>query len=260
MIDADGLFEVFFRKYLAKNAGKFTEEELENKVGEIYSEFGKTKLKELGDKTPDEYFRGFSTEELAEELKERVKKGSSVSDFLCEEISRRKDAALCLEKFVSAAETEELAVYAVNLLPSPENDGATAGKYVSVLTDEGAGESLAETLTEKLCESPCDAVKEAVLAAWDKAGISGRKYLAEILSCMPRDARVTKILADEFSAHAGDRSLYADYLARYGDESVLPLLIEAAKDPSVSYNDFKEIRFAIESLGGECPVNYKKSR
>ena len=42
MIDVDGLFETFFRKYLAKNAGKFTEEELENKVGEIYSEFGKT--------------------------------------------------------------------------------------------------------------------------------------------------------------------------------------------------------------------------
>ena len=56
MIDVDGLFETFFRKYLAKNAGKFTEEELENKVGEVYSEFGKTKLKELGNKTPDEYF------------------------------------------------------------------------------------------------------------------------------------------------------------------------------------------------------------
>ena len=81
MIDVDGLFETFFRKYLAKNAGKFTEEELENKVGEVYSEFGKTKLKELGNKTPDEYFGGFSTEELAEELKERVKKGKSVSDF-----------------------------------------------------------------------------------------------------------------------------------------------------------------------------------
>ena len=52
MIDIDSLFENYFRNYIIKNSGKFTEDELENKVGEVYNEFGKTPLKELSGKSP----------------------------------------------------------------------------------------------------------------------------------------------------------------------------------------------------------------
>ena len=48
MIDVDKLFENYFRSYLIKNQGKFSEEQLENKVGEVYDEFGNSPLKELG--------------------------------------------------------------------------------------------------------------------------------------------------------------------------------------------------------------------
>ena len=47
MIDIDALFEKYFRNFVMKNSGRFTEDELEDKVGEIYSKFGSTPLKEL---------------------------------------------------------------------------------------------------------------------------------------------------------------------------------------------------------------------
>ena len=48
MKDIDELFEKYFRNYLKENAGRFTEEELENKVPEIYDAFGNSPLEELG--------------------------------------------------------------------------------------------------------------------------------------------------------------------------------------------------------------------
>lgn len=259
MIDVDGLFEKYFRDFLAENAGKFTEEELENKVEGVYSEFGRTPQKELGGKTPAQYYAGFSTEELVEELGKRVKKGQSVSDYLYDAITERPDASSLLVGLVSTRENEELAVYAVNLLAAVGSEEGF-GKYVEVLLDETAGESLAESVTEQLCDQ-ADSVKETLLSVFDRAGKKGRGYIEEIFSCMSVDGRVTARLSDVFSSSpSGERGLYADYLARYGDERVLPLLIEGAKDPSLTYNDFKEIRFAIEALGGECPVVWKKNR
>ena len=46
-IDIDKLFEEYFKKFIAENMGKYTEDELESKVAEIYGEFGSTKLDEL---------------------------------------------------------------------------------------------------------------------------------------------------------------------------------------------------------------------
>ena len=51
-------------------------------------------------------------------------------------------------------------------------------------------------------------------------------------------------------------SLYAGFVSRYGDERALPFLLEAIERDKISYADFEELRFAIESLGGE----YNKER
>ena len=36
MIDIDGLFENYFKKYIAENLGKMTEQQIEDKIPEIY--------------------------------------------------------------------------------------------------------------------------------------------------------------------------------------------------------------------------------
>ena len=63
-IDVDKLFEEYFKKFIAENIGKYTEDELESKVADIYAEFGNAKIDKLGGKTPITYFGEMTDEEL----------------------------------------------------------------------------------------------------------------------------------------------------------------------------------------------------
>ena len=44
-------------------------------------------------------------------------------------------------------------------------------------------------------------------------------------------------------------------MAKYGDDRALPILYETISKDNVSYIDFKELKLAIEALGGEYEEN-----
>ena len=43
----------------------------------------------------------------------------------------------------------------------------------------------------------------------------------------------------------------ASYLASYGDERALPVLIETIDRDDINFLEFQELKYAIEALGGE---------
>ena len=43
----------------------------------------------------------------------------------------------------------------------------------------------------------------------------------------------------------------ASYLAAYGDERALPVLLERIDGEDINYLEFRELKYAIEALGGE---------
>ena len=253
MIDIDAAFERYFREYLGKNAGKFTEEELENKVAEIYEEFGNSPLKELGGKSPKGYFKDMATEELVDAIADSARSGC-VSDFLCEEISARKDAEKYLADKLIVEPDDEISTYYVNLLGDLGSDIAF-GKYVEMLASGNLKESLAESVAEALSEK-ADKVKEEVISAYNGCGENEKQYFVEIMSNMSVDQRITDILVCELRSHRENIPLYSSYLAKYGDESVLSDLYDIIEDDSLSYVDFKELQLTIEALGGE----YERTR
>ena len=255
MIDIDGLFEAYFKKYIAENLGKMTEEEIENRVPELYVVFGSEPNAKLGGKSPCEYFKAFSDDELIDCLKESVEKGVEVSSFMCDEIEARGGLADKLCNVITAGGNDELATYAVNLLgddiPQTELE-----KFVDIITDEKTGESLSEALTELLRDKG-DKVKEKVIAVYG-TNPRGKENLIEIMSRTSRDDRITEILCDELKNDEKNLALNAGYIARYGDERALPILNELVAKDRLTYYDFKELKNAIEELGGECEVKFKK--
>lgn len=255
MIDIDRLFEAYFKKYIAENLGKMAEEEIENRVPELYVSFGSEPNEKLGGKSPCEYFKAFSDDELIDCLKESVEKGVEVSSFLCDEIEARGGLTDKLCNVVSADGNDELATYAVNLLgediPQKELE-----KFVDIITDEKTGESLSEALTELLREKG-DKVKEKIIAVYGEKK-KGKENIVEIMSRMSRDDRITEILCDELKKDEKNLALNAGYVARYGDERALPVLNELITKDGLTYYDFKELKNAIEELGGECEVKFKK--
>lgn len=253
IIDLDKLFDKYISDYVYKNIGKIKPEEIEDNMPKMYEKFGNSKLTELEGKTPNGYYKDFLTEELLEGLKEHIKKGIAVSDFLCEAILSKPDADSVIFNFLEKTDDEEFISYLLNLLSMMEKIPSPNRLLEFILLDYG--ESVKELSTELL--SKCaDKVKDKIIEIYFDEEESKREYLIEILSNASRDDRILPILLTEFSRHMDKLAQYVGYIVKYGDEKALDTLYTAIENEKIRYADFTELRFAIESLGGE----YTKKR
>ncbi len=252
IIDIDALFDKYISDYVYTSIGKVKPEQIENKIPELYVSFGDTKLKDLDGKTPNEYYRSFSGEELVSCLKEHLQKGVPVSDFLCEALTGNSGNESVLLESISSDEDEEFTVYVMNML-ADIGSKKVAKRYLEfVLWDYSA--TIRELATESLC-SMADSVKEEILTQFSEVDDVKKACLTEILSNAGKDDRIFELLINEFLRNATQIPLYANYLAKYGDERALPFLLTVIENEKISYADFEELRFAIEALGGEYAKN-----
>ena len=248
VIDVDALFDEYISDFVYKNIGKVKPEEIENKIPELYVKFGNEKLKALDGKTPHEYYKSFSGEELVACLKNHLKEQVQISDFLCEAISSNAKNEDALISALSDEENEEFTLYVMNML-SEMNSQKCYNRYLEIILWDYS-ETMKELATEYLKEH-AEAVKEAVLEQFNESDEIVKDYLTEVLSGCDRDDRVFDILVVQFKKHLESIPVYAGYLAKYGDERALPFLMEEIEKEKISYADFEELRFAIEALGGQ---------
>ncbi len=253
IIDVDALFDKYISDYVYSNIGKVKPEEIENKIPELYVEFGNAKLTELDGKTPNNYYTQFDGESLLDCLKKHLEKGVSVSDFLCEAITGNPQNEKILAKMLNEDNEEEFTLYLMNML-SDMNSTLCAQRYLEFILWDYS-ETIRELATENLAPM-AELVKESVLAHYGEVERNKKACLTDILSNVKNDQRVFEILVNEFIVNADNLPLYANYLVKYGDEKALPYLLTAIENEKISYADFEELRFAIEALGGE----YNKKR
>lgn len=241
LIDFDGLFDEKLSEYMHMNAGKYTEKQWENVIPKLYKQFGDTYVAKAGN-TPKGYYADMTDDELAETLARHVAENVPVSDFLCRELEGRgcPDALVAL----IASGNEELVTLAVNL--AGESVRAFPA-YFDLLAGDGS-EDVKDAVCEQL-KNGADNAKERALTLY-ASGVE-RERMLEILSrCKERDDRVFDILMREF--RTGDEvPMHASYLAAYGDERALPVLLEYIDRDDINYLEYQELKYAIEALGGE---------
>ncbi|MBR1676767.1 MAG: hypothetical protein IJ706_05595 [Clostridia bacterium] len=253
-VDIDKLFEDYFRKFIAENTGKFSEDELEDKVSELYSAFGDEPNKELGGVSPRKYFGNMDGETLVLNLKEYVESNIPVSDYLCEALENKDGVDELLSKYATGDFNEEFSTYCINIL-NTRGYTAVHKAYVPIIAKCEKGENILELLTEILTDN-ADGVKEEILSCYADANGKAKSYLIEVLAATtPVDDRVFDILKGAFLSHDKEISLYVSYLTKYGDDRALPLFEDAVRKENISYADFKELKLGIEALGGECTVH-----
>ncbi len=238
LIDFDGMFDKKLAEYMEQNAGKYTEKQWESLIPKLYKNFGDTYIKSAGD-TPKDYYHKMSDDELVETLAAHLKEGVPASDFLCREVESRNcpDGLIELIKIGNAL--------AVDLAgDSPRAFAA----YFELLKADCSLE-VGETVIERL-KSNADIVKEQAIDCYMR-GIE-REVMLEILShCKERDDRIFEILTKEFRTSPDNLPMYANYLAGYGDERALPLLLEYIDREEINFLEYRELLCAIEALGGE---------
>ena len=242
LIDFDGLFDQKLSEYMEENFGKYTEKQWESLIPKLYKSFGDTYLKSAGN-TPKGYYAEMGDEELVEALAAHVREGVPVSDFLCNELQSRgcPDGLLRLMK----SGEEELVTLSVNLA----GDSVKAfDVYFDLLTGDLDAE-VKDTVVERL-KGDADAAKERAIELYQKH--VEREYMLEILSrCKQRDDRVFEILMTAFRTSPDELPMHASYLASYGDERALPVLLNFIDRDETNYLEYQELKYAIEALGGE---------
>ena len=253
LVDIDGIFEARLRKYMEEHAGEYSEDAWEEKIAELYEAFGSERLAELGGKSPEKYYAGEDGAALVGLLARHVWEGVAVSDYLCEAIMDADGAEEPLISLLGEAE-EELVFYAMNLLKDM-GSVKPLGQYLDFLLDPSVGRDRKELCTEILCEYP-ERVKESILEKYEGASEEDRSSLLDILSHAQKDDRILRLLTDALLSHAEEIPLYAAFVRRYGDEKALTALYELIEREEINYQDFQELKLAIESLGGE----YEKER
>lgn len=251
LIDVDELFDNYISDYVYANIGKVKPEEIENKMPVMYEEFGNKPLKELDGKTPKEYYLSFSAEELIDCLKAHLEEGVAVSDFLCEALRDKGEKQVAEE--LKKEHGEELSSYLMNIL-SDINSPLAIYAYMEMVLF-GENENLRELATE-LLYAFADKVLDRIVEHYPLASASVKECLVDIVSHASKNDRAFAILEDAFKSNPDKISLHSAYFAKYGDEKALPLLYETIEKEDISYAEFEELRFAIESLGGE----YDKKR
>ena len=242
LIDFDELFDRKLAQYMEEHAGEYSEKQWEDLIPRLYRNFGDTLIKSVGT-TPKGYYAEMTDEELVEALKAHHKEGVSVSDFLCRELESRgcPDALLALMQEAEG----ELLTLTINLAGSSKK---ALPVYLDILL-KTEDEELKDTATEYL-KGNADAVKERVLTLY-REGVE-REYMLEILSrCKQKDDEVFEILLNEFRTAPDDIPMHASYLASYGDERALPLLLDYIDRDETNYLEYQELKYAIEALGGE---------
>ena len=253
ILDMDKVFDNYISDYVYKNIGKLNPEEIENNIPVLYEKFGNEKLKELDGKTPNEYYKQFSANELLDCLKDHLEQDVPVSDFLCEALQDNPDNEDELVNALSKENNEEYTLYLMNMLDAMGSKKG-CGRYLQfVLWDYT--EPVKELATELLCNM-AQLVCDDILAQFKDCSNDVKAYLTQILSYAPQQDGVFDILIEEFVKNQDNIPLYAGYLAKYGDERALPFLLTAIEGEKINYFDFEELRFAIEALGGQ----YDKKR
>lgn len=241
LIDFDGLFDEKLAEYIQSNPEKYTEKQWENVIPKLYKQFGDIYVAKAG-ATPKQYYASMSDDELCETLERHYDEGVPVSDFLCREIESRGCSDALIRLF--DRREEEILTLAVNLAGSNEKSFPA---YFRLLTSE-VSDDIKEAVCEQL-KGGADAAKEQALALFEQG--QEQEMMLEILSrCKQRDERVYELLLTAF--RTGDEvPMHASYLAAYGDERALPVLLEYIDRDDINFLEFREVKYAIEALGGE---------
>lgn len=240
LYDFDGMFDEKLAAYIEKHSAEHTEREWEDIIPKMYSRFGDTVIKSLG-VSPREFYAAKSDEKLVLCLRAHLKQGVPVSEFLCNAIEGRKADSLLIPLLGG---TDDEVSYALNLLGASK---AAAGEYFRLLT-ESDDENIKNSCVEYL-KQISGYVKDSALSYLAK-GVE-KECMLEILStCAVPDDKVFEALIKAFRADPENLPAHAGYLAAYGDERAIPYLMEKIDSDGVTFDEFQELKYAIEALGG----------
>ena len=242
LIDFDGLFDEKLTQYMEENKNKYTEKQWEDIIPRLYKKFGDTYVAKVKC-TPKEYYAKMTDEELTETLRAHLKENVPAPEFLCAELETRGAVETLAPLLFD--EDVQTAAYALNLIG---DDKRAYDAYFKILENEQSDEELKNDVIE-IFKWHADEVKDLAFTAYEK-GVNTEAMLEILSRVKGREERIYALLLAAFKTDER-LPMRASYLAAYGDERALPVLLERIEDKTLGFVEFQELKYAIEALGGE---------
>ena len=255
-IDFDKQFERYTREWMEKNAEKYNNnmDVIEAMMPEVYMEFLGMPSAWLGGESPESFFEQYDDAAmLIDWMCAYYEQGVPVPDLLLERITALGEEAETELLKLPFGENipHEAALTAISLLGEMESVKPMQA-YIDFIASLQEPDEKGDMCAEALLAME-EVVIQPILSVLDNAGEAARDIFADILSNYPGEERSFELLLERF-AHCEDRhALFASYLAKFGDDRALPVLMAAALDDRTNYLDYVEIVSAIDALGGERP-------
>lgn len=252
MIDLDKLFSDYVTEYVHENIGKKKPDVIEAEIPELYDRWLNT-VHPVLNATPLGFVNNLKAEgKLCAYAEELIKSGVEISDVLGDAFGEAEEDGL-IALYHSYPE------YRYSILGIIKNAGAMHAETEAFLVetaltseDEGLSEMAAEALFEGH-EGVVEPILDRLSALTDE-----RKLLAfDVLYRYPGHERTLWALLDGLKT--GDNvPLFCEYIASFGDDRAVGELIGFAKRTPMTKIEFREIRNAVEALGGDMPeYNYE---
>ena len=217
-VDLEKLFGDYLQKKVVSDERYRNEEALEDDMGRLFDEWAAAPDEKLGGKSPSEYAEELSARgELKDYIWNLIDAGLSVSPLLDDAVRKEGDAVTFL----------------INLIL--EKKKAAEEYAMPLITDIGGEEA--------------------------------EDYCIKVLADKDADAQTQEIYADILSNYRGNKEIYywlvtllyrgenvpllADLLAKYDNPAAIEVLKAFAEQFDINYLEFKELRYAVERLGGE---------
>ena len=256
-IDFDKQFERYTRDWMEKNAEKYNNnmDTIEAMMPEIYMEFLSMPAQWLEGDSPEAYFEQYDDAEfLIDWMCAYYEQDIPVPDLLLERITALGEEAeeLLLKLPFNPDVPHEAALTAISLLGELESI-APMKAYIDFIAALEEPDEKADMCAEALLAMGF-CVVEPILAVLDHAKEAARDIFADILSNYPGEEKTFALLLERFQNCDDRKALFASYMAKFGDDRALPVLLAAAMDENTNYLDYVEIVSAIDALGGERPA------
>ncbi len=237
------IYDEYVRSFLLKNKGKYTETQLEDIQPKLFEKFKTQKIKNIGDISVTDYYSQ-NKDRLIEILKEYLKRNVEPDDFLIEALVNFVETDVLVSYLSPLFDSEFLNVI-IKVLDSKGFDNFNV--YIELLKSEKTPYETVNAIIDIL-KYASDKVYKALI---ESENIDKRVVCEIICESKIRDDAITEFLKNEFLANQDKLVEYLDYIVRYNDESMLSMLYDAINDVNIGYLEFKELKIAIEALGGE---------
>lgn len=249
LIDFEALYSDFVKKWSAENANKLKKGDPLDYVGEIYSQWLITPLKQTGGLTAAQYFENLSGEQAVNMLAKYYEKKIPVPSPLIDRLARKSEEKHIIN-LLAVSGGEGLVKLCVSLLEEMDSEAHIPLMAKIML---GGGSAELRTFAAEILASHAEKAKEILLRQITFTLDENDMYIADVLVYCKGEDKVYRLLEKLFLS-GKNNPLYASYLGMYEDLRALPLLQKRIKDLSVGYVEFIELRNSIERLGGDTPA------